>query len=213
MAVENLPRSLTSQIRGEVGHRPLTTRDLLSMAAKAGDASTSNWDLNLNDDPGPEAWDGPLLEPGSNRIVATKFAAEACALGIKIAEALDLRLNIRILGAAAASVFFSSAHVWAGRVFMSAGAADSLGVSLMQFTQIVTAFTRDPAGRDLGRRLETASMLNPDLTRGFRAAVNEAINDELPRSYLGTLSYWQVIRIQVRVLFRGLSVHPNGISK
>jgi len=209
-AVDELPRSLINQIREEIGSRPLTTRDLLCLAAGSGDVSTSNWELKASQDPGPEAWDGPVLEPAMRGIVATKFACEACVLATKITETLDLRMNVRILGAAAASVFFSSAQEWTGRTFMSTGAADSLGVSLVQFSSLVTAFTSDPAGRDFGRRLETASMLNSELTGGLRSAVNEQIQKDLPRSLLATLSYWQVVRLQWRTLLHGPGAEAEG---
>jgi tetratricopeptide (TPR) repeat protein len=162
--VSALPAPLFAELRAIAGEGALTTRDLVQAAGVEEGPSMEGRD------PGPGAFDGPLLPDGRGGL-CSQYAAEAIALARLLCTQLRRPLNLRLLAICAGTIPLSAAAEWAtgGR----SGPELDEGLDPDQMVRALFALTDSPAGGDLLRRVEIVEMAPAGL-RGERSRADLA---------------------------------------
>lgn len=148
-AVATVPADFIYAARVRAGAAALTTWHLVE-AARTADAS--RWKALLGDDPGPDAWDGPVLDLGQGMGLVTEFFAEAAGLGAEIARRRQLPIDADLLAVAATVIPLSAAEQWFADP--DERTEQALGVPLHELIEAMAAFAGTDAGRDLTRRVQ-----------------------------------------------------------
>lgn len=146
--LEEAPSDLVYAARVLAGERPLSTWHLVALASRA---NSNLWRGVLGDDPGEEAWDGPVLELGDAG-AASLFFAEAVGLSAEIARRREHRMDPDLLALSACLIPLSAAEEWSRK--LDPALERVLGASLLDVIECQTAFAKTPAGRDLTRRVQ-----------------------------------------------------------
>lgn len=152
--VTAVPEDVVYAARVVGAEAPLSTWHLVSLAAR-GDPAL--WRPALGRDPGPAAWDGPVLELGEAGAV-TQFFAEAAGLGAEIARRRERELDRDLLALAACVTPLSAAEEWSDDI--ETVAEQILEAPLFELVACQAAFSNTTAGRDLTRRVEILSWAN-----------------------------------------------------
>jgi len=154
--VTAMPESAFGPLRAFVGEAPITTRELVRAAHAEG---VRRPPALAGEDPGADAYDGPLLPDGRGG-GCSQFAAEAVGLATVMAEQLQRPLDAELLGAAAAMVPLSSGAEWSGTMGIGAEGIGA-GLSVEQAVAGLSGFTDGPAGGDLMHRVELLERIGP----------------------------------------------------
>lgn len=149
----SLPSELRHRIAASGEAEPLDTRAILAATI---DARPEVKQALRGKDPGTGAFDGPLIDSGAGR-QCTLYAAEAIALAKLLGAQLDRRLDLELLGVAAAMIPLSAGEEWAGN---GVDLEDALQVSPILVLTAMQEFGFSPAGLDLLRRAEAAATVN-----------------------------------------------------
>jgi CHAT domain len=149
----SLPGELRQQVAVSGEAAALTTRAIL--AATIGARPEVEHAMG-GKDPGTGAFDGPLIDSGDGS-QCTQYAAEAIALAKLLSEQLNRRLDLDLLGAAAAMIPLSAGEEWASN---EVDLEDALHVSPVLALTAMQEFGGSPAGLDLLRRAEAVVTVN-----------------------------------------------------
>ncbi len=178
VCLEEAPSDLVYAARVLAAERPLSTWHLVALASRA---NPKLWRGTLGDDPGEEAWDGPVLKLGDAGAVSV-FLAEAVGLGAEIARRREHRIDPDLLALSACLIPLSAAEEWSRE--LDSAAERILGASLLDLIECQTAFARTPAGRDLTRRVQVGYWAHRFLLRD-RKLIYEVELKTLPRLLWG----------------------------
>jgi hypothetical protein len=150
-ALAELPEDPLYALRIRAAGEPLSTWQVVA-AARA--EKPGLWDPLLAKDPGPRAWDGPVLTP-ADRIAVTQFFAEAAGLSAEIAERNRMENNLDVFALAACMIPLSAAESWLGE--LDDASERVLGASLIDLISCLSEFSKQPAGSDLFPRIQIAT--------------------------------------------------------
>lgn len=144
-ALAGLPGPLAYALRIRADGQPLTTRQIVAGVTRA---NPERWGPLLGDDPGPTAWDGPVIDAGNGRV--TVFAAESAGLAAVLAERFNRPLDGELLALAACAIPLSVADEWVQDVEQAVETL--LGAPLIEAVDCMSRFAGTRAGRDVMRR-------------------------------------------------------------
>lgn len=147
-----LDDSLVARLRAAAVGGTITTREMVLVAAGAGAPNLRG------KDPGPGAFDGPLVEDGRSG-PWSQYAVEAVAVGRALAHAGVRGLDAALLAASATVIPLSAAAEWAG---VGLGDRDP-GISSAELVEAMRVVADSPVGTDLLRRVEIVQVVTPEL--------------------------------------------------
>lgn len=134
--------------RIRAGSQPLSTWHLLAVARVA---DPGQWQGLLGEDPGEQAWDGPVLDLGEEG-AATMFFAEAVGLSAELSLRLRRPVDSSLLAVAATAIPLSAADGWSSDLERTTDRI--LGISLFDLIEALATFSETEAGRDIARRAQ-----------------------------------------------------------